>query len=280
MKKFSILLAGLSMSISFAQTTITQNEDTMTILTPHSVTCGQQGAYTGYNVFSRSFVLSDFGIVGDFNVTNVGFGLENITGELPFTIKLSTSDDSFPWGNLTELSSQVLNIGEADAMTILDYAYSTPVTVPAGSELVMSFEADGEASLVSWYPASNDSGELAPSYITAEACSIIDPTPMADIGFADVHVIMTITGETSMGTVELNSKALSIYPNPASDVINVSLKNGEVAGNIQIANLAGQNVLSVKATSSINVSFLPAGVYIVKATDNKGVTHMSKIVKK
>ncbi len=280
MKKLSILFCAFASTFSFAQTTITHNTDTTTILTPHAVTCGQQGSYTGHNVFSRSFVLSDFGITEDFNVTNVGFGVENITGELPFTIKLSTTDDMFPWGNLTELSSELMNIGVADALTILDYAYSTPVTVPAGSELVMSFEADGESTFVSWYPASNDGGESAPTYITAEACSILDPTAMADIGFGDVHVIMTVTGETSMGTVELNSRSLTVYPNPATDMVNVSLKNGEIAGNIEISNLAGQNVLSAKSTNSVNVSFLPAGVYVVKVTDSKGVTHMNKIVKK
>lgn len=280
MKKFSFLLAGLAFSSLFAQQTITHSNDTETILENNAVTCGVQGSYTGPNTFSRSFVLEDFGITGDFNVTNVGFGVEAITGDLPFTVKLSTSDDDYPWGNLTELSSEEVIIGPADAMTIIDHAYDTPVTVPAGSELVFSFQADGEASLVSWYPASNSAGETAPSYIYAEACGMFEPTPMAGIGFPDVHIIMTVTGETSMGTVELNSQALSVYPNPASDILNVALKNGSTAEAIEITNLAGQNVYSAKAANSVNVSFLPAGVYVVKVKDATGTTHVSKIVKK
>ncbi|SMC88693.1 T9SS type A sorting domain-containing protein [Moheibacter sediminis] len=279
MKKFSILLMGLAFSAGFAQTTITQNTDTTTILTPHAVTCGVQGSYTGYNVISRAFKLDTFGITTDFTVTNVGFGFENITGDLPFALILSTSGGAYPAGALTELMYEPVNISAADSGTILDVELSEAVVVPAGSELVMAFEGDGELDLVSWYPASNDAGQSGPSYLTAPACGLNTPGTYASIGFADVHVIMTVTGTTDMGVVELNSKALSVYPNPATDVINVSLKNGE-AQSIEITNLAGQNVYSAKAANSVNVSFLPAGVYVVKVKDINGTTHMSKIVKK
>ena len=281
MKKLSFLLAGLAFSISFGQIEITQNEDTSTILTPHSVTCGQQGAYTGDNTFSRSFYLSNYGIDGDFYVTSVGFGVESISGTLPFTLTLAATEE-FPWGDLTELHSEVIDLGVADEFTIIDHSFATPVLVPAGTdELMMSFQADGELSNISWYPASNDAGETGPTFITAPACGITEPSTMATIGFADVHVIMTVTGETAMGTVELNSRAISVYPNPATDVINVTLKNGATVQNFEIINLAGQSVFaSQKAINSANVSFLPAGVYVVKVKDSNGVTHISKVVKK
>jgi hypothetical protein len=279
MKKISTLLLGVAFSAGFAQTTITQNTDTTTILTPHAVTCGVQGSYTGYNAFSRVFDLASFGITEDFTITNVGFGLENITGDLPFALMLGTANGTYPSGTVTELAYEPVNFSVADALTIKDVALSETVVAPAGSQLVMAFEADGELDLVSWYPASNDAGETGPTYITAPACGMNSPATMSSIGFGDVHVIMTITGDTGAGTVELNSKALSVYPNPATDIINVALKNGDVQS-IEITNLAGQNVFSGKAAKSVNVSFLPAGVYVVKVKDNAGTTHISKIVKK
>lgn len=281
MKKLSILLMGIAFSTGFAQQTITHSNDTTTVLSPHAVTCGTQGVHTSFNEFSRSFVLADFGITDDFNVTSVGFGVENITGDLPFIVRLSTTDDDYPWGNLTELHNETVTMTPADALTVIEHTFAAPVNVPAGSELVFSFEADGEPVGISWYPASNDAGETAFSYIRAEACGITEPSTMASIGdFGDVHIIMTITGETSMGTVELNSRALSVYPNPTTDMINIALKNGETVESIEIVNLAGQSVFASKATNSANVAFLPAGVYVVKAKDNKGVTHVSKIIKK
>lgn len=279
MKKISTLLLGAAFTAGFAQTTITQNSDTTTILTPHSVTCGQQGIHTSYNMFSRMFDLASFGITEDFTVTSVGFGMENITGDLPFALILGTANGAYPAGTVTELAYEPVNFSAADALTIKEVVLSEPVVVPAGSKLVMAFEGDGEADGISWYPASNDAGETAPSYITAPACSINTPSTMASIGFGDVHVIMTITSEATAGTIELNSASLSVYPNPATDVINVALKNADVQS-IEITNMAGQNVFAGKASKSVNVSFLPAGVYAVKVKDTTGKTHISKIVKK
>lgn len=279
MKKISTLLMGVAFTAGFAQTTITQNADTTTILTPHAVTCGSSGVYTGYNVFSRVFDLASFGITEDFTITSVGFGMENITGDLPFAVMLGTANGTYPSGTVTELAFEPVSFGPADALTIKEVVLSEPVVAPAGSKLVMAFEGDGELDLISWYPASNDAGESGPTYITAPACSINTPSTMASIGFGDVHVIMTITSDATAGTIELNSAALSLYPNPASDVINVALKNADVQS-IEITNMAGQKVFSGKASKSVNVSFLPAGVYAVKVVDTTGKTHINKIVKK
>ena len=281
MKKLSILLAGLICSMSFAQITITQSNDTTTILSPHAVTCGVQGQYTSYNIISRSFDLASFGITADFHITNVGFGFESITGDLTFALMLATTDSPYPNGNLTELTYEIINVSAGDSGTILDYELMSPVTAPVGSELVMSYEGDGEVDLVSWYPASNDAGETGPSYITAPSCDINTPATFASIGFGDVNVIMTITGTLDdMGTVELGGKTLSIYPNPATDVVNISLADGLQVQSVEVVNMAGQSVYSAKAANSINVSFLPAGVYVVRVKDNKGVTHMNKVVVK
>jgi hypothetical protein len=279
MKKFSILLMGLAFSSGFAQTTISQNTDTETILTPHAVTCGVQGSYTGYNVISRVFDMASFGITEAFTITNVGFGFESVTGDLPFALSLGIANGTYPNGTVTELIYDGVNFTSGDSMSIKDVTLSEPVVAPAGSKIVMAFEGDGELDLVSWYPASNDAGESGPSYITAPACGINTPATYASIGFGDVHVIMTMTGDTGAGTIELNSKNLSVYPNPASDVINVALKNGDVQS-IDITNLAGQNVFSGKAAKTVNVNFLAPGVYVVKVKDTTGTTHISKIVKK
>lgn len=282
MKKLSTLLLGAAFTAGFAQTTITQNTDTTTILTPHAVTCGSQGAYTSYNMFSRAFDLASFGITEDFTVTSVGFGMESITGDLPFALILGTANGAYPAGTVTELAYEPVNFTAADALTIKEVVLSEPVVVPAGSKLVMAFEGDGEADFISWYPASNDAGQTGPTYITAPACGMNTPADLASINngdFADVHVIMTITSDATAGTIELNSAALSVYPNPATDVINVALKNADVQS-IEITNMAGQNVFAGKASKSVNVSFLPAGVYAVKVKDTTGKTHISKIVKK
>lgn len=279
MKKISTLLALVVMTVTFAQTTITHSTDMVT--NEFVVGCGDQGGTsTSFNSYSRSFVLADFGITTGFEVTDVTFAIKQLTGDLPFFINLSTTDAPYPTGTLTSLSSTVEVYTAADSESIVTYTYSTPVLVPAGSELVCAIESDGEADLVNWRLGGNLGGETAPSYIEAPACGVNSPVTFDSVGFPG-HLIMSITGNTTMGTVEVNSRNLAIYPNPATDQINVSLKNNADVVSYEIVNLAGQSVISAKSSvSSVNVSFLQTGVYILKVKDSEGVTHLSKFVKK
>ena len=89
----------------------------------------------------------------------------------------------------------------------------------------------------------------------------------------------TIHGDCStMGVKEMSNAVLSVYPNPAKDVINISLKNTEIKS-ISVTNLSGQ-VVATSKTANVNVAALPAGVYVVKVLDVKGATHTSKVVVK
>lgn len=282
MKKFSFLVAGAFCLFSVAQAqevVITQSDD-LTV-SNNGVSCGEQPVHTSFNEFSRSFVLADFGVTNDFQVNKVGFGLSSLGGDLDFTVRISTTDDSYPFGNLTELGSQVIPFDIMMSDTFVETELTTPIVVPAGSEMVFSYEGDGEFEGVMFFPGSNNLGESGPSYIMAPGCGLNEPATFASIGFPDVNLVMTVTGEDAvMGTVELNSNSVSVYPNPATDVVNIKMNNGETAQSISVANLTGQNVMTSKAANSINVSFLPAGVYVVKVVDSKGVTHMTKVVKK
>ena len=82
-----------------------------------------------------------------------------------------------------------------------------------------------------------------------------------------------------VGVKELasNNINISVSPNPAVDYLRIS---GVDNADISIYNTIGEVVLTSKAqgTTSINVSSLPAGTYIVKATSEKGIAS-TKFVK-
>ena len=56
-----------------------------------------------------------------------------------------------------------------------------------------------------------------------------------------------------------------IYPNPASNVLSVSLPHNE-AVDVQLFNMTGQLLMtkSISGTSTLDISSLPQGVYVVK----------------
>ena len=57
--------------------------------------------------------------------------------------------------------------------------------------------------------------------------------------------------------------ALAVYPNPVKDVLNIA--TDKPVHSIRIYNVYGTEVAQAANTKSINVSHLPAGVYMVRA---------------
>lgn len=71
----------------------------------------------------------------------------------------------------------------------------------------------------------------------------------------------------------------SLYPNPTSDVLNISSKNGLEMKEIKITDLSGRIVKTLNNTTTINVYDLSAGTYLIDITTNQGKAS-SKFVKK
>lgn len=77
---------------------------------------------------------------------------------------------------------------------------------------------------------------------------------------------------------EVSSAVCSIWPNPATDIINVSVADEEIES-VEIENMEGIVVKVVTdEPATVNVSDLYMGVYIVKATTSNGV-YVGKFVK-
>lgn len=76
------------------------------------------------------------------------------------------------------------------------------------------------------------------------------------------------------------SEELSIYPNPASETININLKNNEIINTIKIFNQNGQLVKQItKAENMIlNISELTAGIYFLRIDTEKN-KYLGRLIK-
>ena len=78
--------------------------------------------------------------------------------------------------------------------------------------------------------------------------------------------------------------ALTIYPNPAKEIITVEVPKSIISnnyGSISFYGLTGQELRQQKmqgSTTEINVSSLPTGIYFVKYV-SQGYTETGKFVK-
>ncbi|WP_053977657.1 T9SS type A sorting domain-containing protein [Mangrovimonas xylaniphaga] len=92
---------------------------------------------------------------------------------------------------------------------------------------------------------------------------------------------VTVTYEpTALSTPSYKLEELSIYPNPANNVVTV--KAGEEISDITVFNLLGQVVLNKNGnglTEELNISSLAKGNYILKTTTTTGKQGTTKLIK-
>ncbi|MEL1245052.1 T9SS type A sorting domain-containing protein [Flavobacterium sp. DGU11] len=89
-----------------------------------------------------------------------------------------------------------------------------------------------------------------------------NPTQETALGYARV-------GAATAGVTDVEKNTFTMYPNPASNVLNFASENA-IEG-IQVYNVMGQKVIDTKPAqnnASVDVSGLTSGVYIVNTTIN------------
>jgi hypothetical protein len=153
---------------------------------------------TRENSYYRLFSLADYGVTGPFTAKTVSFGIEESTAQT-VEVKLYTLSGAFQIANLTPLHTQSFAVPAvtAGAAQTTNVTLTTPVAVPAGAQLVVEVHVlDGQATNAIFFIGSNTAGESGASYIRATTCSINEPATMASQGFAQVHVVLTVSGTT------------------------------------------------------------------------------------
>ena len=125
-----------------------------------------------------------------------------------------------------------------------------------------------------------DSGADGVNYITyTQQSSNFTPTTTGvyNLGFncySSANQFQLLLDDVSVTAVLSNEKfdsnSISIYPNPTSNVLNISSTNNIEINNISITDLNGRTIKNVNATNSINVSDLNAGVYFITIETTEG----------
>jgi hypothetical protein len=126
-------------------------------------------------------------------------------------------------------------------------------------------EADAEAG-INALPENTEVTESGTYYVT-QTISECESAP-----FAVVFDIL-------LGTGDFTANTFHYYPNPVQHVLTLS--SGQSITSVKIFNMLGQEVLTNAAGEnevSIDMSFLPAGNYIVKASENDKL-HIIRIIR-
>lgn len=104
----------------------------------------------------------------------------------------------------------------------------------------------------------------------------------ADIYFDFNPAIVTNTASTEFVTAlsaqEFDVSKITVFPNPTDGILN--LASATAITKVNLHNQLGQLVFSAVATSTVDLSALRQGIYVMTLTDATGTTQTLKIVKK
>lgn len=121
--------------------------------------------------------------------------------------------------------------------------------VNVNDELVLTPQGNGTADVVVSF---NSNGKVVEKTLTVNAASGV------------------------LSTVEVKKTELSIYPNPATDILYIRTQDKVL--NVSIYDLSGKLINIPFSNGQVNVSMLPKGVYIVTAKTEKA-TYQQKLIK-
>jgi hypothetical protein len=156
----------------------------------------------------------------------------------------------------------------SDSSTLLGYnVYRTGDTgVPPYSKLNASPVT--ATTYVDTYPSTTEPGKTFKYYVTVLFNDSQTGLPLCESGSDTITVTFP-----AVGVNELTNGQVMIYPNPASE--NVNVKSDYTIKGIEVMNFVGQTVWTnsnvESKTARINVTSLRSGVYFVKVSTDQGV---------
>lgn len=222
--------------------------------------CINLGDTDGDGIGNNTF--SSIGSLKDENGNNLGFsdsdsifGDVDGDGDLDLFIQGDHTVFDVNGNDITTLSRQRATLYLNDGSGNFVHEYNFPEGVSQGSAVF--FDADGDGDLDLYYEGlrGNSGFYTTDNYFYENKTS----APLS----VDDNVI---------------DNNITMFPNPATDILNVKMDNLSELEKIAIYNMSGQEVL-MTTQNTVNVSSLASGMYVVNVQTSKGF-ETKKLLKK
>jgi hypothetical protein len=202
---------------------ITQSTDPNNVVAATGVACTDGTAVSDNHFIRRFFLNADHGIVVQYNVTSVDFGIESITyvNGTSAPVEMRTYSiahgAAFQFANMTLLNSTTRNLPNGTALSIENFPVGGSILDPAATDLVVDMYWADVTTNSDWlgYPGANSAGESQPGYIASDGCGIPNPVTYASIGFPDCHLVVTVNGDEQVVPTSTPPPATTGEPVPA-----------------------------------------------------------------
>ena len=262
-----------------AQIVLTQSNDPVGV-TDGGVACWSSGSGEyRENSFYRAYNLADFSVTEDFQISSVEYGQGAADDGKVITVNIYTaSSDDLTTATLTLIETATHTSSSADDLTLISVPISA--TIPAGSTIAFEVMAGDSGTNIgeTFFPGINAGGENDDSYIKSEGCSINTPSTLSSIGFGDNQYVMNVVGDV-LGVEEFSlENSVSIFPNPTSNIITIDTSNKINVNSLELYNIVGKQVIKTNNVSTLDLSELSSGVYMLRVITDSG-TLTKKVIR-
>jgi hypothetical protein len=177
---------------------VTLSQSTSEEITPlNSVACVEEDADGNPVRHRRNRYYRVFETEGRIEVEQVSVGIESAAdaaGAQPMTVRIhQLAGNDLDVERLTEVGSVDIQVANQEAGVL-----SVPIaaSVESDSRLVVEIDVpdSAEGSTTKLFIGSNSAGQTGPSYLRSGTCDLGDPVDLADIGFPDVHFVLSVSG--------------------------------------------------------------------------------------
>ena len=271
MKKITLGLFLLCASIAvqaqdFSQTTSQE------VVALSSVACGDANG-TSASQYYRSYNLPTLGVTSDYGVSSITFGIENNNAEVELTVNLYATTANFPSGftlvpgpNYNLVGTATVTVDDTDILSLITVPFTNAV-VPVGSKLVIEVSHDDTTAKI--YMGANGLGQTATGYLSSEECEITTPTPFAGVGFPNAHLILNVSG-TALSVKNNTLDQVSVYPNPTSGIVQVTLPSSVEILSVSVSDLSGKKMNANVSGTTVDMSNFASGVYMINVNTTEG----------
>ncbi len=256
-----------------AEIILSQNTDETFI--PGGVSCGGSD-----NWWLREYDLTGEGITTDVMLTGLEFGVEaaDFDQELEF---YAFDYVGFPTGfDITNppaaVASGFITVGPGDVGTKIRATFDTPAQVAATATIVVAVVQPGASGNFLFLAVT--AADTKESYLASEGCAITEPQTVTAIGFPGAKHLINLVVDDALTVGESLADKVSVYPNPATTVLNINLPSNVEVKSSSLTDMLGRTTGVVYSNGEMNIAGLSQGVYFLKLDTNFG-TYTQKIVK-
>ena len=115
----------------------------------------------------------------------------------------------------------------------------------------------------------NGLGQTATGYLSSEDCGITAPTPFAGVGFPNAHLIINVSG-TALSVKNNTLDQVSVYPNPTSGMVQVTLPSSVEILSVSVSDLSGKRMNANVSGTTVDMSNFASGVYMINVNTTEG----------